>query len=285
MFKIMEDSAKKSDLFGFGMVMYGFADLLVRHPKDFLVLLGHIWSDYIFEEYKSAHSVKYVDIELDNRILARPGALNSYLGFIPFLIGSLGFLKWKFGNKAGQDICFFMKEVKNIFSDAGFVFENAPTRLQYRQSPGMGLKILHFFDRPKNCFPSLHVMLASYSYLKTKELISKHSPNPGLYFRADSFLLNWSLKIIESCLLTKQHSLRDIAGGLALISAKYPQFDQKDVKEIIDLLFLNHLSSFPEDIIYLAKEEIRSVYAKLVLNIDNKNGDYRLALVNYVRSI
>jgi len=279
----MQYNGKKSDLFGFGIVMYGFVDLLVRHPKDFLVLLGHIWSDYIFEEYKPAHLVKYVDAELDNRIVARSGAVGSYLGFIPFLIGSLGFLKWKFGNNVRQDVCLFMGEVKDLFSDAGFVFENAPTKLQYRQSPGVGLKILHFFDRPRNCFPSLHVILASYSYLKTKELINKYSTNPGIHSEADSFLLNWSLKIIESCLLTKQHSLRDIAGGLAIISAKCPQFEQKDIGEIISLLF--HSSSFSEDVLHLAKEEIGSVYAELIRNIGDKNGDYRSALVNYVRSI
>ena len=281
----MEDNGKKSDLFGFGIVMYGFADLMVRHPKDFLVLLGHIWSDYIFEGYKSVHLVKYVDAELDNRIIARSGALSSYLGFIPFLIGSLGFLKWKFGNNVRQDVCLFMREVKDLFSDAGFVFENAPTKLQYRQSPGVGLKILHFFDRPRNCFPSLHVILTSYSYLKTKELINKHSSNPGIHSGTDSFLLNWSIRIIESCLLTKQHSLRDVAGGLATISAKCPQFDQEDIREIISLLFLKHSSSFPEDVFGLAKEEIGSVYTELIGNINNNNGDYRSALVNYVRSI
>src|SRR3989344_7948149 len=282
----MEDNnIKKSNLFGFGIVMYGFVDLLFRHPKDFFILLVHIWSDYIYKEYKSVHSARYVDAELESRIIAQSRALNSYLSFIPFLIGSLGFLKWQFGNEIRSDICLFMRDIKDLFSDAGFVFENAPTRIQFRQSPGVGLKLLHFFDRPRNCFPSLHVILAAYSYLKTKELVSKYSADESAHAKADIFLRQWSLSIIESCLLTKQHGLRDIAGGLATISAKCPEFGQEDIKEIISLLFSEDSSSFSGDTVYLVKEEIKSVYAELINSINIQKGDYRSALVNYIRSI
>jgi len=278
-------STKKSDLFGFGTVMYGFTDLLVWHSKDFLTLLGHMFKDYLFEQYKPARTLVYVDTELENRIIPRSGALNSYLSLIPFFIGSLGFLKQQFGRKVRQDVHLYFRDLKNLFSDAGFVFENAPTRMKYRQSPSVGLKLLHFFDRPRNCFPSLHVILVAYSYLKTKELVSKYSADESAHAKADIFLRQWSLSIIESCLLTKQHGLRDIAGGLATISAKCPEFGQEDIKEIISLLFSEDSSSFSGDTVYLVKEEIKSVYAELINSINIQKGDYRSALVNYIRSI
>ncbi|MDP3696796.1 MAG: hypothetical protein Q8R55_02065 [Candidatus Taylorbacteria bacterium] len=283
---IQDITLKKNNLFGFGIVVYGFANLLVGHPKDFLILLGHIFGDYFFQEYRSIHPARYVDTSLESRIIPQSGALRSYLSFLPFLVGSLGFLKWKFGNRVRQDVCLFMGDLKDLFSDAGFVFENAPTKLQYRQSPGIGLKVLHFFDRPRNCFPSLHVILASYSYLKTKELINKYSPDFRVHFQENNFLFSWSLKIIESCLLTKQHGLRDIAGGLAVISAKCPQFDRKDIEEIICLLFSDNVKGFPGDTISLARKEIESVYVQLmnVINSDLKS-DYRSVLVNYIRNI
>ncbi|MDO8496496.1 MAG: hypothetical protein Q7S43_03510 [bacterium] len=283
----MEDNnIKKSNLFGFGIVMYGFVDLLFRHPKDFLVLLIHIWSDYIYKEYESVHSARYVDAELESRIIAQSRALNSYLSFIPFLIGSLGFLKWQFGNEIRSDICLFMRDIKDLFSDAGFVFENAPTRIQFRQSPGVGLKLLHFFDRPRNCFPSLHVILAAYSYLKTKELINKYSSDQLNHVQANMFLRQWSLSIVESCLLTKQHGLRDIAGGLAVVAARFPQFDRRDVQEMIGLLFLDNLGVFSDNTVSLVRVEVTSVYDQIMNAINNDpKRDYRSALVNYVRSI
>lgn len=205
----MENNIKKHSLFGPGIVIYGLFNLLIRHPKDFMVLSAHICSDYIFEQFKYAKSVKYVDSNLENVINPQSSALSIYLSSMPFLIGSMGFLKWQFGNKVRQDICLFMRDITDLFSDAGYIFDNAPTTLRFRQSPGFALKFLHFFDRPRNCFPSLHVMLAAYTYLKTKELINKHSHVNGAHSGENNFLFGWSLSIIGSCLLTKQHSFYD----------------------------------------------------------------------------
>lgn len=265
--------------------MYGFANLLVQHPRDFTTLLGHILRDYFYEEFKIAHSVRYIDTDFEGKLLPQSGRLGTYFSFIPFLVGSLGFLKWKFGNKIHGEVCLFIGDVKNLFSDAGFVFENAPTKLKYRQSPGLGLKLLHFLDRPRNCFPSLHVILASYSYLKTKELLDRYSPNRAENLFADRFLSNWSLRIIESCLQTKQHGIRDIAGGLAVVSSRCPQFSQGDIRQLINAMFSDPRSGFGEDVAGLIRAEIGSVYSELISGANSREGDYRSVLVDYVRSI
>lgn len=279
------NNQRTTNLFGFGVIMYGLGNLLIKHPKDFITLLGHIFSDYFFEQYKPAVKVRYIDSGLENQITAQSGAVISYFGFIPFLIGSLGFLKLNYGNKTHQDVCLFLKDLKRFFSDAKFVFENAPTKLQYRPSPSLALKTLHFIDRPRNCFPSLHVILTSYSYLKTSELIKRYALNDKTHSLARNFLLEWSLRIIESCLLTKQHGLRDIAGALAVVSCKCPQFSRQDIKEIISLIFSNQAYGLSQDSVDLLRKEIESVYNELITNIEGQNGDYCSVLVNYVRSV
>lgn len=280
-----QNSQKNNDLFGFGVIMYGLGNLLIKHFKDFITLLGHIFSDYFFEQYKPAVKIRYIDSGLENQITAQSGAVISYFGFIPFLIGSLGFLKLNYGNKTHQDVCLFLKDLKSFFSDAKFVFENAPTKLQYRPSPSLALKTLHFIDRPRNCFPSLHVILTSYSYLKTSELIKRYTPNDKTHSLARNFLLEWSLRIIESCLLTKQHGLRDIAGALAVVSAKCPYFNRQDIKEIVDLIFSGQAYSFSKDSADLLRKEIELVYCELIASIESQNGDYRSVLVDYVKSV
>lgn len=267
------------------MAVYGFGYLLVRHPGDFVALLGHIFLNYFYEEFKVVTAVRYIDTDLESRIGPQKGHVRTYLSFVPFLVGSLGFLRWRFGNKVSADVCLFMKDIENLFSDAGFVFENAPTKLKYRQSPGVALKILHFLDRPRNCFPSLHVIIASYSYLKTKELVSKYSLNQPENVFADIFLADWSVRIIESCIQTKQHSLRDVAGGLAVVSLRCPQFSKEDIHEMIELLFSGPHSGFAGDIGQAVRENIGSVYSELVIATDKQNGDYRSVFIDYIRSI
>ncbi|MDP3792219.1 MAG: hypothetical protein Q8Q89_00660 [bacterium] len=280
-----ESSQQKTNLFGFGVITYGLASLLTRHPKDFVALLGHIFSDYFIEQYKSVSRVRYIDSDLENKITPQSGAVISYFSFIPFLVGSLGFLKLKFGNKTDQDVHSFLNDLKSFFSDARFIFENAPTKLQYRPSPSLALKALHFIDRPRNCFPSLHVILTSYSYLKTNELIKKYSSDDGTNSVAKNFLFNWSLRIIESCLLTKQHGLRDIAGALAIVSSKCPQFSGQDTNEIINLIFSHQPKGLSSNSVDLVRKEIELIYSELVTSIENQQGDYRSVLVNYARMV
>ena len=186
----MEDNNKETaNLFGAWMVMYGLSDLLTRHFKDFIILLSRVSKDFFFEEYKQIKEIRYIDTDMESRIIPQPLAVVNDLSFIPFFIGSLGYLKFKFGNRAKQDVKLFLKETENFFHDAGLIFRNAPTGLRHRQSPGLALKILHFFDRPRNCFPSLHVILASYSYLKTSELIGKYSSDSNAHAGAKPFCL------------------------------------------------------------------------------------------------
>lgn len=282
---MIDNNPKTTNLFGFGIIMYGLANLLARHPKDFIILLSHIFSDYFIEQYKPTNKIRYTDSNLENQITPQSGAIISYLSFIPFLIGSLGFLKLNYGNKTHQDVCLFLKDLKSFFSDARFIFENAPTKLQYRPSPSLALKALHFVDRPRNCFPSLHVILTWYSCLKTSELIKKHSPDDKINSLARNFLFGWSLRIIEACLLTKQHSLRDIAGALTIVSSKCPEFNTQDTKEIINLIFSGQSYGFSRGPVDLLRKEIESVYYELIASIKSQNGDYRSVLVNYIRSV
>lgn len=280
-----KNNPKKINLFGFGVIMYGFVNLLIRHPKDFTTLLGHMFSDYFIEQYKPTNKIRYIDSDLEKYIIPQSWAVLSYLSFIPFFIGSLGFLKLRFGNKTNQDVCLFLKDLQIFFSDARFIFENAPTKLQHRPSPGFALKALHFIDRPRNCFPSLHVILTSYSYLKTNELIKKYSSDDKIHSLARSFLFDWALRIIESCLLTKQHGVRDIAGALAVVSAKCPQFNKEDTKEMFNLIFSHQLYGLSQNSIDLLRKEIDSVYCELLVGIDNQNGDYRSTLIAYAKSV
>jgi hypothetical protein len=281
----MHSKENNKKLFGTGIVLYGFSNLILKHPKDLGGFLVRICKDYVFEEFKTAEKIIYIDADFEGSFDSQPGWLGSYLSFILYTIGSLGFLKWNFGNPVSKEICLFMDDIKGMYSDAGFIYENAPTKLKFRQSPGIGLKVLHFIDRPRNCFPSLHVILTAYTYLKTKELIAKYASDHTVHASADHYLFKWAIRIIESCLMTKQHSFRDIAGALALVSSKFPQFERKDTEGIIEQLFLDNPRGLSGDTKDLIRNGLKTTYSELMTTINLANSSPRSVLVDYVRSI
>src|SRR3989344_3702991 len=208
----------RKKMFQTGVVWIGLASLLGEHRRHFLRLIKHIFTDYFVKQYGRQPAI-YIDAPLDKDICVYPRAINTYFNFIPLLLGSLGYVQKEFGTKVKDDVDRFIEDLIDLYGNAGFVFENTPTILGGRSSKGVGLKILHFFDRPRNYFPSLHVILVSYAYFQTCRIIDKYSGNEN-HMEVRGRLFNRSVSIIESCLLIKQHGIRDIAGGLDLITFK-----------------------------------------------------------------
>jgi membrane-associated phospholipid phosphatase len=91
----------------------------------------------------------------------------------------------------------------------------APTALGFaRQSAGSDLasvyRLLYALDAPYNCAPSLHVAYASQIILA----LAHRGP-----YRLRAALALWLLLIMASTVLTHQHHLLDLAGGLLLTAS------------------------------------------------------------------
>lgn len=70
--------------------------------------------------------------------------------------------------------------------------------------------LVHLFDTPNNCFPSLHVATATYASLVVWRTMGV---KPGIA------MLSWSVLVSVSTLTTKQHYLLDVFSGWALAAA------------------------------------------------------------------
>jgi hypothetical protein len=86
-------------------------------------------------------------------------------------------------------------------------------------------------------------------------------------------------------MMTKQHSLRDIAGGLAVVSSRYPQFAREDVDRLIDRIFIDNPRNLTPDVAEMLRKEIGLTYAELMASIDSRNAVLRDVLIDYVRKI
>jgi membrane-associated phospholipid phosphatase len=97
---------------------------------------------------------------------------------------------------------------------AAVIFVAWPTQLERQTVPTVGLtglawSALYFSDTPNNCFPSLHAALAAIAggALWRRRL---HAP-----------ALLWPASIALATLMTKQHVVWDLAGGLLLAAAAW----------------------------------------------------------------
>lgn len=272
---------------GAGAFFYGLFYLFRWHKTNAFKLVRHIFTDYFAKQLKRTSAI-YIDTPIDEEILPRPETMGTYFGFIPFLIGSLGFLKKEFQKRADKDVDNLIISLAGFYSDVGFIFDNAPTTFANRKTKGLGLAILHFFDRPRNYFPSLHVILVSYAYYKICHIIDKYSGDPRSSEIIKEHLFQRVGGIIESCILTKQHSIRDIAGGLALVSNKEKEFGTQVAPRIIHAMFLENSFGMPDNVIGRVKLEIERLYFDIMSNMEKRNdGDYNYnqSFVDYIHSI
>lgn len=93
-------------------------------------------------------------------------------------------------------------------------FPTEITRYTFKEDgvTGFVVKYLHLLDKPRNCFPSMHIAV---SYIAAFTII-RYKKKHGI------FLLVWAVMITLSTLTIKQHYIVDVAGGfvIALISLK-----------------------------------------------------------------
>jgi len=89
-------------------------------------------------------------------------------------------------------------------------------------------------DPHLHCIPSLHVLIASYTYLSLRRV-----PGQG-HREADdpaARAYRGALLVIRSILLVKQHSLADIGPSLFTLTALFPAYGEKWVAQLVGDLF------------------------------------------------
>ena len=79
-------------------------------------------------------------------------------------------------------------------------------------------RILQWYDRPLNCFPSLHVGLAVYTVLFAAS-VSRGRMTPAARWSVLSLAWLWTALIAYAALATKQHYAIDLPAGALLACA------------------------------------------------------------------
>jgi hypothetical protein len=200
---------------------------------------------YILPQF-SAHRRERVslDTELDSAVPFDASWLPCYLGFVRLWQGSLGWLHLRFGERALPEMEGFVEGLETLFLEAAKVFALRDSTLAGRPGPGLrpGALLIHAFDRNAYCFPSLHVMIVRYTHLRLAAAVSRLCAGEGACPAELAYLEERALRIVESIIHVKQHSLSDIPAALFLLHSLggkngMPDADRESDRRFLEALF------------------------------------------------
>ncbi len=199
---------------------WGLALACLRHPS-FLMAYMHlqvcILMKYVLPQFSPRAAWRAVRLATpeDASIPYETRAFRDYLAFWGYWNKPLGMAFATRRTAALPDMLCFTACVRKCFSAAHEVYRVQPSSMS-RPFPGIHLWALgvRLFDANAFCLPSLHVMLVCLTRMHRPRLLGEDSEAE---FAAT--LDEQALRITESVLLVKQHSLCDIPTALFYLTA------------------------------------------------------------------
>jgi hypothetical protein len=144
----------------------------------------------------------------DERIEVEPRSLWLYLSFVPYcLLASYDFGGARRASKIFGCLMLSSLVAYRSFLRAPSSYPRPRVSVDHDEHLRNAFAALHAVDRPSNTFPSIHVSHTALLAL----MLCEHLPKS----RGDAYLF-WASAISLSTLLTKQHYIVDISGGVVV---------------------------------------------------------------------
>ncbi|GHU22518.1 hypothetical protein FACS1894172_20750 [Spirochaetia bacterium] len=173
-----------------------------------------IFSNFFFRQYRAVFSpqkipVFFVDHPLDASIPFDPAKVNTYLDFVAFWLRPLGTILKKYPETGIDPVLDFISSMERLYRFAAEVYSRSlSTTDRPHYKANFHFALIHALDPHLLCIPSLHVMIAVFTYTKYRKLLQSLGEEPGTEIR------DGALAITESVLYVKQHSVNCIAAAL-----------------------------------------------------------------------
>jgi len=184
--------------------------------------------------------VAKADHFLDDRIPFNPSWVAVYLDFVNFWVRTLSFFLKRYGRKAYKTSCDFIESIGGLYAYAGEVYRKSLSTTKrpfYIASPRFAL--IHLLDPHLMCIPSLHVMIAVYTY-RMFSVFAKQLGGEGEYKEQMSEMRNGAAAICNAVLFVKQHSVNCIPTALYAVTCYAPElFTPDEAEAFIELLFVS----------------------------------------------
>ncbi len=189
---------------------------VIRHPTRAyaIIQLLLLWIKTYFEAQKKVKEDQALVIETswDQKMIHTEWAIYPYL----FACGYIFAIGWYLLNEfTHAQYLQAHAAFKDLIVESARFFVAHPTRMKDRTKVAHPLlRFTQTIDGQTNCFPSMHVSLVLLSYQIIKD---GHETNP---LRMDA-LRQACIDICRSTMQTKQHSIIDVVGGIAITRQIY----------------------------------------------------------------
>ncbi len=214
-----------------------------------------------------------VETPLDKRIPFAPQHLNDYLGFVNFWIRPLAMLiKILRSKNAAPYLAEFFSLLKKSYKSAAQIYRFCMTttrRPLYKKRTYF--VILRALDPHYMCVPSLHIAIVSLCYAFFRDVLQKENFSAEQRELWTREIYEGAIKIAETVLYVKQHSVNCIPAALYMMTKIVPKiFSESDAQKFLSDMFVTR-RDIPQD----AREEIVNYMKNLFTRFheEGKNSD------------
>lgn len=207
-----------------------------------------------------------VDHPLDKTVPFTPERVPVYLDFVAFWIRPLGYIRRRFGKKAGTKYALeFLPVLERCYREAARSYRFRMTTTDRPKYYRGKFLTIHLFDPHYLCVPSLHIIIVVLAYTFYRRAFAELCENGAEREALDRELTDGALAIAETVLYIKQHSVNCIPAALYTMTRITPEaVTPEEVSAFIARLFAD-----APDIDARDAERIRShisdLYEKLFL--------------------
>ena len=193
--------------------------------KGWKLIYTVLWDFFILQTLQKFKITKrpviFVDTDLDKKIPFVPSKVKTYINFIPYFLKPTVMLTKRMGYKnASPYLNEYIDFISKMYKNAATIYRFCMTttnRPNYKV--GKEFKTIHAADPHLLCVPSLHVTIAAgtYAWFKNFFKLNLFDKNETKFYENE--LLQEGIKITESVLFVKQHSVNCIPIALYMLSS------------------------------------------------------------------
>jgi hypothetical protein len=226
-----------------------------------------------------------VDHPLDETVPFRPDLVAEYLTFFFLWINTALFLVRSYGKKGSDAFADYIDEYRRMYRDCGRVYlrKQSTTRRPPKAANGL-FQVIHGLDPHLHCVPSLHVLVVVGNYLIGRRFMERLSGGAMGKRERDAlaYIRQEAVRITESVLFVKQHSVNCVAVSFFYLSANFTEFGDAEARRFIGELFSYEGTALG------SKAEIReymySLYRRLLDSYQKRgDGDWRRVVMDYLK--
>lgn len=182
-----------------------------------------------------------VETPLDQKVPFVPQHLNDYLGFVNFWIRPLAMLIKILGIKnAAPHLAKFFSLLRKSYKHASQIYKFCMTttnRPLYKKRTSF--IIMRALDPHYLCVPSLHIAIVSLCYAFFRDVLQKENFSDAQRKLWTREIYEGAIKIAETVLYVKQHSVNCIPAALYMMTKIVPKsFSENDAQKFLDDMFV-----------------------------------------------